>query len=118
MTDYDLSKKIDEYSEELYFDLGLTGLAEEQKADLYARIQDHLHAVILEAAIEVLRPRELQDLRSGFEQEDYRGLGRILKNHPEFAKDFDEKIKEELGKLKLTIAEEQKHAAGEGAPPV
>ena len=49
---YDLEQKIEDYSGELFADLGLATLTEDDKADLYARVQEHLHQVI----VEILRP--------------------------------------------------------------
>lgn len=117
MTDYDLGKKIDEYSDELYFDLGLTGLPEEEKADIYARVQEHMHAVILMALRQMIGPAETEKIHEDFEREDYRSLRRALKKFPKFVQELDNKIKDELGQLKLTIAEEQKHGAGEIGTP-
>ena len=38
-----LNEKIDQYSEEMFVDLGLSDLPEDRKAEIYARVQDHLH---------------------------------------------------------------------------
>lgn len=107
---YNLDKQIDEYSEELFADLGLAILPEEQKADLYARVQEHLHAVIIELLRPMVRPDELTSLHAALEQEDYRVLGRTLKRYSQLKKPLEDKIEAEFQKLKLTIAEELKHA--------
>lgn len=110
MPSYDLDKKLDEYSEELFVDLGLTGLPEEQKADIYARLEERLHHVILNTLTPALSGAEVSKLKLALEQEDYRGLSKILKKHPQFKTELEEKIQKEFDQLKLTLAEEQKHA--------
>lgn len=106
-----LNKKIDEYSEELFADLGLVSLAEEKKADLYARIQEHLHRVILETLKKVLNEGEISRIHNALEQEDYRTLNKLLKKYPQYKDILEERIETEFLNLKLIIAEEQKNAA-------
>lgn len=114
---YDLEKKIEEYSEELFNDLGLATLTEDDKADLYARVQEHLHQVI----VEILRPHlaqaEIAKIKQSVGQEDYHALDQILANYPQYKETLETKIDEEFEKLKLTIAEEQKNA-GSGTAAV
>lgn len=105
-----LDKKIDQYSDELYTDLGLMDWPEEQKAEIYARIEDHLHKVILETLGKVLKAKETRAIRSVLEQEDYARLAGILKHYPQHAAALEQKVQEEFDRLKITITEEQKHA--------
>ncbi len=110
MPSYDLDKKLDEYSEELFVDLGLTALPEEEKADIYARLEERLHHVILNTLTPTLSSAEFAKINLALEQEDYRGLSKILKKHPQFKVLLEEKIQKEFDQLKLTVAQEQKHA--------
>lgn len=105
---YDLAKKMDEYSDELFLDLGLITSPEEQKADIYARLQDHLHSVVLASFKKVLNRKEMTKLRTALEQEDYRRLNEILKLHPKQQAELEQKIQSEYDRLKLIISKEQK----------
>ena len=105
-----LDKKIDEYSDELFLDLGLVSLPEEQKADIYARLQDHLHRVILQTLSKVLSAAEIERIKTTLEQEDYKSLSKIFKKYPQFLKELGSKVQEEFDRLKVIIREEQKHA--------
>ncbi|MDP3740885.1 MAG: hypothetical protein Q8R08_00990 [bacterium] len=105
-----LDKKIDEYSDELFLDLGLVNLPEDQKAEIYARLQDHLHNVILQSLAKVISHVELGEIRQVIDQEDYPRLSMLLKNYPQHTVDLKERIQEEFDRLKLIIAEEQKNA--------
>lgn len=107
---YHLDKKIDEYSEELFVDLGLVTLPEERKADIYARLQENLHRVIIKTLGPSLGEAELSKIHEALEQEDYRGLGKILKRYPQYQNALEEKIEQEYQNLKLTIGEELKNA--------
>lgn len=113
---YDLEKKIDDYSAELFADLGLAILPEDDKADLYARLEDHLHQVILSVLRPLLSASEIAKIKQAFDQEDYHALDEVLKGYPQYKDSLETKIDEEFKKLKLTIAEEQKHA-GSGKDP-
>lgn len=106
---YNLDKKIEDYSEELFADLGPVALPEEKKADLYARVQEHLHRVIVEVLTGRLAEGEMARAHSALEHEDYRALSRILKRYPQYKDQLEEKIAAEFKNLKLTIAEEQKN---------
>lgn len=106
---YDLDKRIDEYSEELFADLGLVTLPEEKKAEIYARVQEHLHRLILEILTRLLNQREIAKTEEALEQENYHALGKILKRHPKFKNELEQKINQELANLKLTITKEQKN---------
>lgn len=107
---YDLGQKIEDYSEELFNDLGVATLSEDDKADLYARVQEHLHQVIVKILHPLLPPAEIAKIKQSLGQEDYHALNRILANYPQYKDTLETKIDEEFKKLKLTIAEEQKNA--------
>ena len=107
----DLGKKIEEYGDELFLDIGLANLPEEQKAEIYARLEDHLHEVIVSHFSKLLEKRALRAIRNALDQEDYRLLGKILKKYPQHAAALEAKVKQEFDSLKLIIAEEQKNAA-------
>lgn len=106
---YDLEKKIDEYSAELFADLGLVTLSEDSKADLYARLEDHLHQVILDVLRPLLESAAIAKIKQALDQEDYHALDEVLKGYPQYKSQLETKIDEEFKKLKLTIAEEQTH---------
>lgn len=107
----ELDKKIDQYSDELFLDLGLTNLPEDKKAEIYARLQDHLHYVIVSSLAKLLKPEELSEIRTAIDQEDYGELNKLLKKYPEHITDLEARVQEEYDSLKLIIAEEQKNAA-------
>ena len=115
---YDLEQKIEDYSEELFVDLGLATLTEETKADLFARVQNHLHQVI----VEFLRPRlaagEIAKINQALNEEDYHSLDMVLKEYPQYKDALETKIDEEFLKLKLTISEEQKNARSSGTSEI
>lgn len=106
----DLNKQIEEYTDELFAELGPVTLPEERKADLFARIEEHLHAAILRELAPTLSKAEHQRLKTGLEQGDYAVLKRILKTSPEFKKILDDRLDIEFRSLKLIISEEQKNA--------
>ncbi len=113
---YDLGKEIDEYSEELFADLGPVPLPEEKKADIYARLKEHLHRVIANTFAPVLKAGEFNRIREALEQEDYRALARILKRYPQFISALESRVESEFKNLKLTIAKEQKNAGSKQRP--
>ncbi len=106
----ELDKKIDEYSEQLFVDLGLTNLPEDQKADIYARVQEHLHKSIQETLRPVLNDARMGLVNAALEQENYKELRRILKKYPQYKTKLEEEVEKEFQNLKSIIAEEQKHA--------
>ena len=105
----DFAKKINEYSEELFADLGMAALPEEKKADIYARVQDHIHVVILNVLREIVEPYKLFKIRQAMDEENYVELQKVLDKHPEAKNNLEEKIDSEFSKLKLIVAEEQKN---------
>lgn len=106
---YDLGKKIDEFSDELYIDLGLADLPEERKADLFARIQEHLHQALLATLRGVLGEKELGEVRTTLDQEDYGRLASILNRYPAHKSEIEKKLETEMQNLKVIISEEQKN---------
>ena len=106
---YDLEQKIEDYSEELFSDLGLATLTEDDKADLYARVQDHLHRVIVEILRPLLPGKEVAKIKQSVDEEDYHALDQTLSAFPQYKDTMEAKIDEEFEKLKLTISEEQRH---------
>ncbi len=108
---YDLNKEIDEYSEELFSDLGPMALPEETKADLYARLEEHLHKALLTVLTPVLHGQEIRRIHEALEQEDYKMLNKILKKYPQYKNQLEGKIEQEFKNLKAVIAEEQKNAS-------
>ncbi len=114
--EYDLEKRIDDYSAELFADLGLASLSEEGKADLYARLEDHLHRVIISVLRPLVDDGKIAKLKQALDHEDYHPAGEILRAHPQYKNDLESKIEEEFNRLKLTIAEEQKNV-GTGKDP-
>lgn len=109
----DLPKKIEDYLEELFADLGLTSLSEEKKADLYARVQEHLHRAIMETFKPVLDKGGVAKLDQALEQENYGYLSALIKNQAVIKPELDKKIEQEFEALKLIIAKEQEHAGEE-----
>ncbi|OGE76935.1 MAG: hypothetical protein A3C85_01345 [Candidatus Doudnabacteria bacterium RIFCSPHIGHO2_02_FULL_48_21] len=107
---YDLEQKIEDYSEELFIDLGLATLTEETKADLFARVQNHLHQVIAEIVKQYLPAPDVTKINQALSEEDYRALDVVLKNYPQYKEQLETKIDEEFAKLKQTISEEQTNA--------
>ena len=107
---HNLDKKIDEYSEELFSDLGLTGLPEEAKADIYARVQEHLHRVIVDTLSPLVGPSDAGRIKSALDHEDYHALDAVATRYPQFRDELQAKIDQEFANLKQTISEEQKHA--------
>jgi|SRR3989338_7381526 len=103
-------KKIEEYSEELFVDLGLSALSEEKKADIYARLQEHFHKTILNTVAGKVKSGDLEKIQKALDQEDYEALADILRKYAQFQNALDEKIEQEYNGLKLIIAEEQKNA--------
>ena len=112
---YDLEKTIEDFSEEIFADLGLASLTEDDKADVYARVQARLHHVILRELAQVAPSDSMGKIRGAMEQEDYHALDALLEQYPQYQETLQAKIDEELAKLKFTISEEQKHA-GNGQP--
>lgn len=110
MKKYNLEKKIEEYCEELFVDLGLLDMSEEKKAEIYARVEDHLQKIILETLTPALAQEVLAKINLAFEQENYKMLEDALKKHSKIREALEEKIETELRILKTTIAEEQQHA--------
>lgn len=106
---YDLEKKIDDYTDTLFIDLGLTNLPEENKADIFARVQDHLHKALLETLAPVIRAQELARISDALEQENYQLLSKILEHYPQYKDKIENKIESEMQSLKLIITEEQKN---------
>ena len=106
----DLEKKIDDYSAELFADLGLAALPEDSKADLYARFEDRLHRVIMLFLKPILDPTAMSQIKQAVENEDYHALNQVLGKFPQYKSDLEAKIDEEFKKLKLTITEEKKDA--------
>ncbi|MDP3993560.1 MAG: hypothetical protein U1C57_02605 [Candidatus Doudnabacteria bacterium] len=111
---YDFEKKIDGYTEEVFLDLGLSSLPEEKKAEIFARVQDHIHKVILDVFEKVLSLKESAKIKQALEQENYHGVSKILKKHGQFKNQLEDKIDKEFNQLKQTITEEQKHAGTQG----
>ena len=109
---YDLEQKIEDYSRELFVDLGVSNLSEDQKADLYARVQEHFHKVMVEAFSRILNPKELDRLIESLDQEDYEFLKNILQRHPEITPNVEDKIEQEFGRLKMAITKEQENLKG------
>jgi hypothetical protein len=105
----DIGKKINDYSEELFADLGMSILPEEKKADIYARVQEHIHEVILDCLSEALDTAELYRIKQAMDVENYVLLKKALDRHPDIKDSLEEKIDAEFNKLKLTVAEEQKN---------
>lgn len=113
----DLGQKIEEYAEALHADLGLVHLPDEQKADLFARLEEHLHEIIVRAVSPVLSHKENTRIHQALEQENYETVGKILKHHPELGEKIEKEMTRGFNELKLTIAEEQKNA-GSGTEAV
>lgn len=107
---HDLDKKIEDYSEELFVDLGLVSLTEEEKADIYARLQDHLHAAIIATADNGgIRSSDLERIKESLDQEDYEALGDILKKYPAIKEPLDDKIEQEFMSFKTIIGKEHEN---------
>lgn len=105
----DLDQKISGYSEELFLDLGLTRASEDEKADMYARIQDHMHEFIMKNLVHVFSTDDIEQINMSLEQEDYETLAHILDTKPVFKQSLEVRLDEEFASLKNIITEEQKN---------
>jgi hypothetical protein len=108
-----LNQIINEYSEELFADLGPAAIPEEKKAEIFARLEDHLHKLILDTLVPLVSFEEIAKIKLALEEEDYRKLEKILKRFPHDRANLQERIHSEFKNLTLTIAEELKNAARE-----
>lgn len=97
---------IEEYSEELFADLGLVALPEEKKAEIYARLEDHLHKLILDTLTPLISADEIAQVKLSLEEEDHHRLEKIFKRFPQHRANLEQKIREELRNLTLIISEE------------
>ena len=111
----ELNKRIEEFSEELYVDLSPVSLPEEVKADIYARIEERLHQVIMDMVSPKLGPQGSGAIKDALDHEDYPGLADLLARHDKLTKEVQDRIEEELKNLKATISQEQQHA-GQAEP--
>lgn len=114
-----VAQKIEEFTEELFVDLGLTMLPEEKKADIFARVEEHFRRAII-GSLRALSPgTDLSRLERALAEERTELLDRALRKYPQHRQAVENKIEEELQKLKLIIAEEQKNgqavSSGEAA---
>ena len=107
---YDLEKKIEDFSEDIFSSLGLASLPEDAKADIYARAQERLHRVILAELAPLVPSASMSSIRQAIEQEDYHALDSLLQQYPQYRETLETKIDDDLAGLKLTITEEQKNA--------
>lgn len=105
-----IGQKIEELSEDLHADLGLAHLPDEEKADLFARLQEHLHAIILAAVSGALSHKETQRVTQALDQENYEMVDRTLKHHPELETKLEDEITRGFNELKSIITEEQNNA--------
>ena len=106
---YQLDKKIDEYSESLFTDLGLSNLKEEEKADIYARVQEHIHSIMFQTLTPVISAKDITSIREHIAQENYRKLEEVLHRYPKAHEQLEKKIQDEYNNLKTIISEELKH---------
>lgn len=115
---YNLDQKIEEYTEELFVDLGLTQIPEDEKAEVFARMREQFHKVILATLSGAVSPHDLSAIEHAMEQENYDELSKIIKRYPQFKNELEEKIQKEFDQIKFAIIEEQKHDRNEaGATP-
>ena len=114
--DYNLEKQVDEYSEELFLDLGLAAVPEEEKAEIYARLQEHLHKVILDTLRPALKRQDTAGLERALEEENYHRLDKILKRHPGNKELLEKNLDRAFQNLKLIMTEEQKNAGKTSQP--
>lgn len=106
---FDFAKKITEYSDELFTDLGMEAFPEEEKAEIYARVQEHIHQVITDSLRPVVETSLLQKARRALEEENYIAVDKILEKHPKVKTHLEETIDSEFHKFKSMVIEEQKH---------
>ena len=110
-----VAQKVEEFTEELFVDLGLAALPEEKKADIFARVEEHFRQAIIGSLRELTPRADVSRLERALSEERTEALDRLLSKYPQHRQAVENKIEEELQKLKLIIAEEQND--GQGDPP-
>ena len=111
----EFNKRIEEFSEELYADLSPVPLPEEVKADIYARIEERLHQVIMDIVSPKLGSVGSSAIKDALDHEDYPRLSDMLSRHDKLTQEVQHRIEEELKNSKVTISQEQQHA-GQAEP--
>ena len=106
---YQLDKKVDEYSESLFTDLGLSNLQEEEKADIYARVQEHIHSIMFETLTPIISAKAIASIREDIAEENYRNLEEVLHRYPKAREHLEKRIQTGYNNLKNIISEELKH---------
>jgi len=105
-----IKEKIENYIDELYFDLRVAGMPDDRQADLFARVQENFFRVFLEVIKKSANSSDLKRVRRALEQEDFPVIDKILSEHPSALTRLEKRVDSELEKLKMTIIREQENA--------
>jgi len=105
----DLGHKIEEYVDELFDDLGPTELPEDKKADIFARVEERLHKLILNRAGPGLPRDKAGALASALQQQDYAAADKLLKLASNDTNSLNRAIDQEMKEFKQIIEKEQKY---------
>ena len=105
----DLEEKIEEYADGLFEDLGFTDLPEERKAEIFARVEEHLHNVIVDELSRDLDAVKMEVLKKALSQQDYKVASGVL-DMAEKKVVLENRIERELNQLKAVIKREQRYA--------
>ena len=108
-----LGEKIEDYVDELFSDLGLVDLPEEQKAQVFARVEERLHQVVMEKVKADLPTGQFEVLKKALEQQDYKVAAGILDLSPEKKTVLEKSVEHELNNLRGVIAKERRYAREE-----
>ena len=95
----DLEEKIEEYADGLFEDLGFTDLPEERKAEIFARVEEHLHNVIVDELSRDLDAVKMEVLKKALSQQDYKVASGVL-DMAEKKVVLENRIERELNQLK------------------
>lgn len=111
-----LGEKIDKYADELFTDLGLVDLPEDQRADIFARIEERFEQVVISEISDIISISDRAELKQAFDEQDYEAVERVLNRYPQRLSRLEHKVDLELNRLKDLIAAEQKNVERAGTP--
>jgi len=109
----DLEEKIEEYADGLFEDLGFSDLPEERKAEIFARVEERLHKVIVDELSADLDSSKMEILKKALSQQDYKIASGIL-DMTEKKDILKRRIERELNQLKKVIEKEQRYVREKG----
>lgn len=104
-----LAEKIDNYTDELYADLGLVEMTDEQKAHVFARVEEHLYQAI-SSGLSYVESKDKKELQVALEQQNYSAAMEVVARYPASAHLVEKAVDRELKKIKFLIIEEQNNA--------